>query len=154
MMSFYGINKFFVTLNRSEVQSDVYSRTFSCTAVFAGSEDARESELQIKRIGHLLLRVTPLVEPWAPWGVVLGFQGFRVPPQKMMRRALSLLRGKTDLIIMVGGVHKEFCKARLLWRYAALPERQTSSQSEYVEWWPHGINAEEIPSATLGCPDK
>ena len=47
-----------------------------------GSEDARESELQIKRIGHLLLRVTPLVEPWAPWGVVLGFQGFRVSPQK------------------------------------------------------------------------
>ena len=106
---------------------------------FNGSEEVCEQKKQVMCLGQILLRVTPLVEEWHPLGFVLGFKGFRKPLQELIQNTLDLLRGKVDTVMMVGGEHKDFCKARLQWLELKSSNRKRMIKSEYIEWWPHDL---------------
>ena len=105
----------------------------------SGEESRGEAQLKIASLGHLLLKVTPLVEAFLPWGVVLNFRGFKCSPREMLSRTLRVLQGHTDTLIIVGGVHKDFCKARMEWRYGTsfMPNEPTSAP--HVEWWSYDM---------------
>ena len=115
-------------------------------------EESCDRKRQVERLGQVLLRVTPLVEEWHPWGFALSFKGFRKSPQELIQNTLGLLRGKIETVMMVGGVHKDFCKARLQCLNLNFFKQQRRKKNEYVEWWPHDLMMQKyhnIPVALL-----